>query len=76
MTTRYAVIVLPPSSAGAVHFTVSEVAWTSAAVDAMLGEAGGSEWMQNSLTVIPYNSRKQTMHNTEHLSSLSPISDQ
>ena len=43
MTTLYAVMGLPPSSAGAVHLTVSEVASMSAAVDVMLGDPGASE---------------------------------
>jgi len=43
MNTRYAVIGLPPSSAGAVHFTFSEVSLMSAAVDVMLGGLGASE---------------------------------
>jgi len=41
MTTRYAVIGLPPSSAGAVHSTVSDVAWMSND-DAMVGGLGFS----------------------------------
>ena len=43
MTTRYAEIGLPPSSAVAVHLTVSEEAPMSAAVDVMLGEPGAPE---------------------------------
>ena len=55
MTTRYAVIGLPPSSAGAVHFTVSEVAWTSEAEDVMAGEGGSSndnQMKKNSIDII------------------------
>ena len=43
MTTRYAVMGLPPSSAVEVHLTVSEEASMSAAVDVMLGEPGTPE---------------------------------
>ena len=43
MATRYAVIGLPPSSAGAVHLTVSEEASMSAAVDVMFDKPGAPE---------------------------------
>ena len=43
ITTLYAVIGLPPSSAGAVHLTVSEEASMSAVVDMMLGKPGAPE---------------------------------
>ena len=42
MTSRYAVIGLPPSSAGGVHLTVSEVARMSPLDDMMVGELGFS----------------------------------
>ena len=42
ITTRYAVIELPPSSAGSVHFTVIEVAWMSVAENMMAGGIGFS----------------------------------
>ena len=42
MTTLYAVIGLPPSSAGAVHFTFNEVAWMSVPSEMTLGELGAS----------------------------------
>ena len=43
ITTLYAVIGLPPSSVGVVHFTVSEVAWISLSAETIFGEFGASE---------------------------------
>ena len=53
ITTRYAVIGLPPSSAGAVHFAVSEVAWISVAENMMTGGPGFS---RGNLIYIIYHS--------------------
>jgi len=49
------VIGLPPLSAGAVHFTVSEVALMSAAVEVMLGEVGASELTGSIHMLLRYN---------------------